>query len=421
MASTTREIHFGGRLPLTLTFADSVNVVDCGVPRGHTLADVASATAAALRNPLGFPTLADAVLPSDRVVIAVAPDVPRTAAIVSGIVNELVASGVEPPNISILATDKTASKKGDDAAGEATSLSPLVSQLPAHLQSEVQVAVHDPADPTSHSYLAASKDAAPVYLNRQLVDADVVIPVGMLRAKSTLGYLGMFSGLYPTFSNVETQTRFLKSDNTDWETHAKRRRDEIQEAVWLLGIQFTVQAIAGTGDSLLHVLAGNKDAVYEQGRVLGREAWRVDSQSRTDLVVASIDGGSSQQTWENFARALRAALALVRDHGTVLLCTNLRKKPGALVQRLAKWSVGDPLPPAFRREHSADALAALTLADARETCRVFLYSQLEENTVEDLGIGHVSTVEEIETLCRRHSSLTFLPNAQHAVVSADDR
>jgi hypothetical protein len=71
-------------------------------PRDEPIRDVRTATAAALAQPLGFPPLGRAIVPGDKVVLALDGDVPRAAEIVAAAVEALVDGGVNASNITIL-------------------------------------------------------------------------------------------------------------------------------------------------------------------------------------------------------------------------------------------------------------------------------------------------------------------------------
>jgi hypothetical protein len=71
----------------------------------------------------------------------------------------------------------------------------------------------------------------------------------------------------------------------------------------------------------------------------------------------------------------------------------------------------------LRRDRTADATPAALLAEALERVKVFLLSDLEEEAVEDLGVGHVGSTEQIVRLSRQFASCILLGNAQHAFLA----
>ena len=131
------------------------------------------------------------------------------------------------------------------------------------------VMAHDPRDQAGLCYLAATKDAAPIYLNRHLCEADVIVPINLLRPRAALGSASVHGGLYPTFSDAATWERFRVPSLITHAAEQKRRRAEADEVAWLLGLQLSVQVIAGPGDSVRHILAGLLPPVLEAGLAVG--------------------------------------------------------------------------------------------------------------------------------------------------------
>lgn len=395
----------GGVLQIDLPAASILG--DFSAPRGTPLDDPAAAVAAAVSDPLEFPRLQDATIPGDRIVLAVDRGVPQMPAVVAGVVHTLIESGTDPADIEIVLAASADEDSEDPRSG-----------LIEEMREAITVSRHDPVDREALSYLAASKEGKPIYFNRQIGEADVVIPISTLRLDESLGYAGIHSGLFPAFSDEETQKRFRAPSSADWTAHRRRRREEADEAAWLLGVQFTIQVAPGPGDSLLHILAGDAHAVAKRGSDLCKAAWRFQSNRRASLVVATIEGGPEQQTWDNFGRALFTASQAVSDGGAIVLCTNLACRPGPALQRLTSTGDMESLLHELRRDRSSDATPAALLAETRERVQVYLLSELDADFVEDLGVGCVSSTEDVARLSQQHESCILLGNAQHAVLAA---
>lgn len=405
------ELRYGEGVPLPLEVPLEAVLADGSVPRGTPLGDPAAAVAGALAHPLDFPPLSQAIIPGDRVALAVEDGLPEVAGIVAGVVGSLLDSGAHAADISVLLAP------GSDAefCKRATA------GLPPSLRHSLQVAVHDPRDSAALSYLAASQAGHPIYFHRRLCDADVVLPISTFRLKDSFGYAGVHGGLFPTFSDERTQQRFRTPAHAEWTADRKRRQAETDEAAWLLGIQCLVQVTPGPGRSALHVLAGSAPLIAKQGSILGEAAWLHRAPRRASLVVASIEGGPDQQTWENFARALFAASHAVVDGGAIVLCTHLCQAPGPALRHLARGNRTDEeIDRSLRRERSPDTHSATLLAHVQRRVRVYLLSGLDRDLVEDLGLGHVVSPEGVQRLSRQHGSLILLGNAQHAMFAASD-
>ena len=297
----------------------------------------------------------------------------------------------------------------------------MVAGLSADVRRDVKVSIHNPQDPASLCYLAASRQGKPIYFNRHLCQANLVVPVGTLRLEHSFAYAGVHEGLFPAFSDEEARLRFRSPANADWGAKRQRRRTEAGEAAWLLGVQLIVQVVPGPGESALHVLAGTADEVAREGCKLSEAAW---------LHHAAAPGWSRRSHDRRrpgaadvgqFRSGMFAASQAVTEGGAIVLCTNLRNPPGPAMKRLAQLD-GEPesLERTLRGRRSEDALAAILLAATIQRVKVYLLSGLDEELVEDLGLGYVENSGEIQRLSRQYPSCILLGNAQFAMLSAED-
>lgn len=407
----TVELRYGQNETLQLELPPNALLLDGREPRGTPLSDPAAAACEALVHPLDFPPLSKAVVPGDRIVLAVDHGIPQIEQLIWGVVQALLDAGAHAQDITVVLSP--------DSAAEAPGV--FLSATPAAVRRDLAAVLHDPRDTRGLCYLAAAKDGKPIYFNRRIFDADLVVPIGVSRLENSFGYVGVHAGIFPAFSDEATRARFRVPARREWAVRSQRQQEAADEAAWLLGVQFTVQATPGPRESLLHVLAGESKAVAERARTLCEAAWLYPAPQRAGLVVAAIEGGPEQQTWENFGRALFAASQAVADGGAIVLCTELCRPPGPALRSLA---ILDNQPELFqqaiRRERSEDAPSACLLAQIIPRVRVYLLSRLTGEAVEELGIGYVQEATEVQRLSRQHSSCILLGNAQHAMLALEE-
>jgi nickel-dependent lactate racemase len=374
-------------------------------PRGRPLVEVREATRRALAEPVGFPPLVQATVPGDRIVIALNSGVPATGEIVAGLIETLIEGGRSPGDITILRTaSDAASRRRDPLAG-----------LPENIRGEVTVVIHDPAERTALGYLAATEAGDPIYLNRAIFDADLVIPVGVVRSPLTLGYSGPQGGLFPAFADEKAQQRFRAAEWCDSRKEGKARTAESNEATWLVGSPVLVQVVPGGGDKVLHVIAGSPAAVAERGEELFARAWRIRAPAASDLVIVGLDGGSDQQTWDNLARALAIGLTLVEEDGAIVLWTTLDQPPGPALGILLDSAVDEEATRAIRRQRGPDTIAAQELLVARQRVRIFLKSRLTDDLVIGLGLTPIADAADIAHLAEQYQRIAVVAHAQYAV------
>jgi len=400
-------LHLGAKSPLELSLPPERLVACCGRPTAASLADVHAATAEAIAQPLGFPPLVKAVVPGDRVVLALDHDVPHAHEIVGALCECLLGAGVQPSDLTLLAVRPHAEDPDPR------------SLLPAAYRDTITVELHDPAARDHLSYLAVGANDEPIYLNRVLCDADVVVPIGCLRCEPALDYQGTYGGLFPTFAGQAAQDKLFAAGLQERGTTPRRDPDKIEEVGWLLGVQLTVQVVPGPAGELLQVLAGLPAEVFRAGQAACQRAWSETVPRSAQLVVASIDGPAGEQSWDNVARAVTAALRVVSAEGAIAICTALTAPPDGAVRRAIEAGDIAAVRRQFRKHREADALVAVALAQALSQTRVYLLSELDEEMVEELGVTPVATAAELARLVGSSPSCICIANAQYAVVNVD--
>ena len=405
-------LRYGADSSVHLELAEGVLPAECGMARGRPLGDLAAAVAEALDKPLDYPPLARSTTAGDQVVLALDHGVPQAAQITAAVIHALVEAGVDPDGITVLRTQADV----EAGAGDPCRL------LAKPLGERITLFTHDPTERRLLAYLAATDSGEPILLNRAIHDADVVLPIGCLHGEAAAGYYGIHSLVFPSFSDRKTLQRFCVVGSPSARgNHKTELVHEVDQVAWLLGINFTIQLVPAAGDQILHVLAGQSEAVRRRGRELYQAAWSWPVPRQASLVVAAIEGGSCQQTWQNFGRALDAAVALVEDGGSIAVCCELSTAPGPAMQRMMGARSRDAAMQRIRKERPPDALPAAQLARALDRGKVYLLSRLGASEVEELEMIHVAAPDELARLARRHESCILLANAPRAMVTLQDR
>jgi hypothetical protein len=170
----------------------------------------------------------------------------------------------------------------------------------------------------------------------------------------------------------------------------------------------------------VRILAGEPQAVARESEAILRNRWALRSPQQVSLMIATITGGPESQNWENVGRALATAEKLVAEGGAVAICSNLSESLGPSLGRL----VGSPDLDAAARKilHSrdADSWPAWQLARALQRGPVYFLSQLDSETVEDLGLAPVDCVDDLVRLAARSESFMVVEDSQNAAVTLAD-
>ncbi len=376
------------------------------------VADLHATVVSALESPIGLPALDQVIVPGDVVALAVDPSLPALAKVVGQIARWLCDKGTEPANLKIVLATHDSQMVSDVAEGVSSEFagSPLDA-------TSVTIEAHDADDPQRISYVAANDDSDPIYMNRTLVDADVVIPIVCTRHAETFDYLGAY-GIFPLLSNRETQGEFYNLTRLDDPTaHAKLKR-WADQAAWWLGLLAAVQVVPAEGNQVAAVVSGLTDEIETVSQSLFANLWRSEC-GLSDIVVALLDGSQAQQNWREVARGLRNATRFTAIGGSIVICTQLNESLGKGLRRLSDvHHTAEAIAKKLSHDKSDDALPAAILLEATTDYHVYIVSELPRGTVEQLGLGAIESETQLSHLVQQHASCTILSSVQHRCLNA---
>ncbi len=364
-------------------------------PEGRPGHSVSSELLRQLESPLNFPPLRQAIVPGDRVVVAVGEDLPDSRSVLDPLVQLLIALGIERDHLTLI-TPSHRVKNIDDLVPEG-----------------VRCILHDRSDRESLAYLATTTNEHRVYLNRELVEADFVLSVGTVTEDPRMGKCGPWSVLYPDLADIEAGRTFQSPTGADFSQHT----EEIKEIGWLLGNQFQIALIPGTR-GLREIIAGESQSVRDAAIRRYEKSWTFACPHRADVVLVGI---GEVATIEAAGYAFAKAAELVRRAGKIILLSSMKGEIGPAASRL----LGEDRPglASLRgAESEPDYTSARALVTAMEWADLYMLSGMEADLVESLGIMPLSNLAEANRLVRTGTEVAVLNNAQwtRVFVQEDD-
>lgn len=378
-------LDYGGDEPLPLAPRAGRLIADCRGPEGVTEDAAGRLVAEALADETHAPRLALHVVPGDRVVIALAGDIPEREAVVLAIHRCLEVGGTAPADITVV---DTAPEQDADTA-----------------------------------YLVADEEGLPCYLSRLLVDADVVVAVGGFSWDASLGGRSLAGELWPTFSRPESRQQLVCQLARRGRLALPTWRTVMQQIDWSLGVTAGLRLVAGRHGTLAAAAFGLPAAARQAARQLA-EPWRpiVDREAAVTIasmsrpLAASATGGpGGAGRLDAAGRAVAAAARVTHDDGTICLVGHLAAEPGIIFSR---WRQGAPLQGLVReavatkdQELIAEASQTRLFARALGDRRLVLLTDITETLAEDLEFGYAESPEDVARLAAKAESLIVLHEA----------
>ncbi|HEV8003505.1 MAG TPA: lactate racemase domain-containing protein, partial [Planctomycetaceae bacterium] len=304
---------------------------------------------AALRAPIEFPSVEQAVIPGDRVTLALDRYTPGAAGLVAGIWKALSPRGIEPDKFTVIQPASRLESQLPDPRAE----------LPEEIRSQVRWTIHDPTKKDACVYLASTATGDRVYMARDVVDADFLMSAGAIAFDPLMGYRGTNSVFYPGLSSVDAMLRAQGQGHLELGPDESRPlRELIDEVGWLLGNPFTVQVIPAAAGGVSRVLAGVCEPVFKAGKKLLVEGWHVAVDERPDVVIAGIDHDVGLHAWEQLGAAAEVGRSLVARGGKIVILSDLAAElPEGFEMIRSSESVRDAIRP-LRKQAPPDLVCA---------------------------------------------------------------
>ena len=358
----------------------------------------------ALAAPVGLPPIQQCVVPGDRVVIVVDPETPQLTEVVSHVWEQLTAVELSELDVTVLLPPDNS---GND-------WKQIVDELPVHLRNQASVQIHDPEDEQQRRYLASSAAGERIYLSHHLIDADLIVTVGVIGFDSLLGYRGTSSAIYPAMSDDGTIKAARGLGHVELTPDEKRPlRELIDEIGWLLGTQFVVQVIPDSAGEIAQVFCGAADQAMSEGRRYLKTHWCCSVDDSVELAVVSVPRTLPQFAWAHFASAVTSAASIVEDGGSIAVIADLPKPVGPAKDMLRRCAEPEDLLKPLNVEPTYDAIEVVQLIHAQRRARIYLLSDLPNDVVEEMGMVPLAAPEEMQRLVDMTPYQAFLPAADY--------
>jgi hypothetical protein len=391
-------------------------------------ASVTESVTEALANPHQFLPLFEMLVPGDHLAIALETGLPDCDSIVHGVLKAV--QQCELGKVEVVVSDTL----------DADSMDRLKRGLPDN----VQLTIHRLGDRGSERYLGADEDAEPIRLNLSLVDADFVLPISVMRVTDPLVGGPSADALFPGMVDDGQLKRLQRSTLRSIEKHENYHNDwaagQSEQVRWALGVQLMlaveVNAVGGVG----RVIASSPESLREAIRTHFATSRGGGDQGSSDVVVACVDGGASQQSMENLVRAALVGRSYASPSGSVVLVTDLKSlghrdgledsfdddlapqnQDANAIESTYDYEADErepepvaPVATALSQPAFARKLLSELINHIDSSRRYLLWSACEPEVAEAFGFGVITDAGALARLVNQHDQCCWIRAAQTA-------
>jgi len=382
----------------------------------------------ALASPFQFLPLAEMLVPGDHLAIALETGLPDCISIIRGVLTAIEQCDLS--KVEVVVADSL----------DTDSLERLRSGLPEN----VQLTIHRLGDRGSERYLGADEDAEPIRLNLSLVDADFVLPISVMRVTDPLvggpSADALFPGMVDDGQLKRLQRSTLRSIEKHENYHNDWAADQSEQIRWALGVQLMLAVEVNASGGVGRAIASSPESLREAIRTHFVASRGGGDQGVSDVVVACVDGGASQQSIENLVRAALVGRSYASPTGTVVLVSDLSSlghrdgledsfdddlAPGGqntnALESTYDYEADErepepvaPVATALSQPAFARKLLSELINHIDSSRRYLLWSACEPEAAEAFGFGVITDAAALQRLVNQHDNCCCIRAAQTA-------
>ena len=200
-----------------------------------------------------------------------------------------------------------------------------------------------PEDRDCYEYLGKTSRGTPLYINRRVTNADLVVTIGMIKSHAFAGFTGGAKSIIPGVSSKETILsnhcfKFVEYPNGilgDAERSVTRR--DMEEGARKLPV-FIMNVVLNKENRIIDVVSGDVVSAHRRGVKTFKEMAEVYLDEPIDLVI--VEGGypgsiNLYQALFGCNVALTTRRPILKRNGTILFLAQCREGVGSdMIERL---------------------------------------------------------------------------------------
>ncbi|MCL5950181.1 MAG: nickel-dependent lactate racemase [Chloroflexi bacterium] len=356
----------------------------------------------ALDNPIGGPRIADIAGPGKRIVI-ISDDYTRptpTRSILPALLARLSQAGVAKSDVTILVAGGIHRKMSEED---------LIAKLGKEVVEQFRIVLHDVDDKEKMVCLGRTSRGTPVWIDKEVVQADVKISIGTVEAHPYAGFCGG-AKIYAVASAGRESIYYnhgqLAASPDSWfgRTEGNPCWEDMVEFARMVKPDLGINVVLSAKKEVVRAFAGDIVACQKAAIEVFLQVYGVPLKRPADIVLASAN---PKQFYFDLANlAMMNAGTIVKKGGTRVIAAYCEEALGpALHRRLYTESFGRPWPRSaeYLKEmqggkyayQMADAPAIYKLFQAEEKSEMILVTEaLPEEDANRMRLNWTRSLDE---------------------------
>lgn len=284
--------------------------------------DLAGALEKSLDSPIGIGPLGELAKGLESILIICDDNTRPTPAhlILPSVLERLGAAGVAREHISILIAGGSHRPMTEEE---------LIEKVGAEVFASVSVFNHEFDNKEKLVHLGETKNGTPIWINKMVFDADLVLGIGAIVPHRYCGWSGggkiIQPGVCGEETTIATHLMITKDESITLGNIENPVRKEIDDIALRAGLKFIVNAILDADQRVVGLVSGHPLLAHRAGVEIAKKVYGVPLQQADLVVISSFP--ADLNFWQA-GKALYSADLAVKRGGTIILVTPAVEGPG---------------------------------------------------------------------------------------------
>ncbi|MGI9859944.1 nickel-dependent lactate racemase [Moorella naiadis] len=200
------------------------------------------------------------------------------------------------------------------------------------IAARVKVISHDAYAPGILQQVGVSSRGTPIWINRNYLEADGRILIGMIDPHQIVGYSAGAKALVIGCGGEATiranHAHLVEPEATLGRVEGNPAREDIDEIGGLVGINLIINVVLNSHKEIVRAVAGHYLAAHRAGVAVARQVCEVSVPEMADLVIASPGGFPKDINLYQAQKGLAHAARVVKEGGVIILGAECREGAG---------------------------------------------------------------------------------------------
>lgn len=372
-------------------------------PKAREIGDLNLAVREALARPVGSKRLREMVWPQAKIAVVI-PDLTRPCpdkVFVPLILEEIEAGGGKLEHVVIII---------GTGMHRALTSEEIIEKVGVDVAKNIKVVNHSAQHEAQLIYLGETSYGCPVWVNKHVAEADLVVSTGVIEPHLFAGYSGGRKAIAIGVTGertIEWQHRWeiLEDPNTRignvYENIFHKNATEIAK---MAGLSFVLNAVLNNEGKIAEIVAGSPEAAFEEGVKYADKIYKVRITEQADIAITGVGYPKDVNIYQATRGASYIAFSpypSVRKGGLIIVPARTEEGAGRgtgeerFFQLMASVTSPKKLIEKVKKEgYPAGGQRAYLMALTMEHAEVVIVSSATPEVVRKMHMQHFDTIDE---------------------------